>query len=193
MNAPRSSLTEVATAELERLRDAIAHGTLRTSLTRTSLVGFGVRHQLDALEAALAGHSRMACLSILDVVLSERKKRDRPSPELVWTGPEARYSTARDTAVVLRGLFESATEHVILAGYSFTHAKSVLLPLYRVMSERGVVASFFVDLEQPKHATNPPELHAEAALAAFLSDNWPFGSPFPRLYYDRRAIVPPPP
>lgn len=189
----RSSLTDVSTSALERLRAAIESRALDTPLTRASLVSFGVRHQIDALSAALSGHARLACLAILDVALSERAKHDRPAPELVWTGPEGHGATARDTAIVLRELFESAREHVILAGYSFTHAESVLAPLHETMQAHGVRATFFVDFEQPRVATVPPERHAEAALDGFLAKNWPFGPPYPALYYDRRAIVPPRP
>ncbi len=193
MTSPRSSLADVSTSALERLRDAIDGGALAMPLTRSSLVGFGVRNQLDALSAALSGHSRLACLAILDVALTERAKHSRPAPELVWTGPEGHGAVARDTAIVLRELFESAREHVILAGYSFTHAQSVLAPLHATMRAHGVRATFFVDITQPKVATEPPERHAEEALAAFLAENWPFGAPFPTLYYDKRATVPPPP
>lgn len=189
----RASLADVSTSALERLRDAIASRALDTPLTRASLVSFGVRNQLDALSAALSGHSRLACIAILDVALAERAKHDRPAPELVWTGPEGQGATARDTAIVLRELFESAREHVILAGYSFTHAKTVLAPLHATMQSRGVRATFFVDIEQPRSWRDPPERHAEEALADFLTANWPFGPPYPALYYDERAIVPPPP
>lgn len=189
----RASLADVSTSALERLRDALASRALDTPLTRSSLVSFGVRNQLDALSAALSGHSRLACLAILDVALAERAKHARPAPELVWTGPEGQGATARDTAIVLRELFESAREHVILAGYSFTHAKTVLAPLHATMKAHGVRATFFVDIAQPKVRADPPERHAEEALAGFLDANWPFGPPYPALYYDQRAIVPPPP
>lgn len=193
MTAPRSSLADVSTSALERLRDAIESGALAMPLTRSSLVGFGVRNQLDALADALSGHSRLACLAILDVALTERAKHNRPAPELVWTGPEGHGAAARDTAIVLRELFESARDHVILAGYSFRQAESVLAPLHRTMTAHAVRATFFVDITQPKVATDPPERHAEQVLAEFLRENWPFGAPYPALYYDRRAIVPPPP
>src|SRR5690606_18817588 len=133
-----ASLTDVSTSALERLRAAIESRAIDTPLTRASLVSFGVRHQIDALSAALSGHSRLACLAILDVARSERAKHDRPAPELVWTGPEGPGATARDTAIVLRELFESAREHVIVAGYRFTHAKSVLAPLHETMLAHGV-------------------------------------------------------
>lgn len=192
-NNARSSLADVSTSGLERLRAAVASETLDTPITRTSLVAFGIRHQLDALEGALGGHSRPACVAILDVALAERAKHARPEPELVWTGPEGHGATARDTAIVLRELFESAREHVILGGYTFKQAKTVLAPLHATMSEHGVRATFFVDITQPKVATDPPERHADEALADFLDENWPFGAPYPELYYDKRAIVPPPP
>ena len=193
VTSPSSSLAEVATSVLERLRAAVDARKLATPFTRDSLVAFGIRHQLDALSAALSGHSRLACLAIVDVTLAERAKHDRPAPELVWTGPEGHGATARDTAIVLRELFESARDHVILAGYSFTHAESVLAPLHATMKTHGVRASFFVDIKQPKKATVPPERHAEDALQGFMKDNWPFGPPYPALHYDKRALVPPRP
>lgn len=193
MTAPQASLVEVSTAALERIRDAVVDERLQAPLSRASLVSFGVRHQLDALTAALSGHSRLACLGLLDAVLAERQRARRPSPELVWTGPEGHHATARDTAVVLRELFEGARAHVILAGYSFTHAQSVLAPLHASMRDYGVRATFFVDVAQPKATTTPPELHAERALKAFVTDSWPFGAPLPELYCDRRALRPPPP
>ncbi|MCB9591140.1 MAG: phospholipase [Sandaracinaceae bacterium] len=186
-------MAEVATSALERLRDAIDARSLDTPVTRSSLTGFGIRNQLDALTGALQGHSRLACLAILDAALAERAKLTRPAPELVWTGPEGHGATARDTAIVLRELFESARDHVILAGYSFTHARNVLAPLHATMKTHGVRATFFVDITQPKVAADPPERHADEALADFLDENWPFGAPYPELYYDKRAIVPPPP
>ncbi len=188
-----ATLADVSTSALERLRAAIDNRSLDTPLTRSSLVSFGIRNQLDALSTALSGHSRLACLAILDVTLSERAKHNRPAPELVWTGPEGHGATARDTAIVLRELFESARAHVILGGYSFTHAKNVLAPLHATMKAHGVRATFFVNFQQPPVATDPPERHAEEALADFLDKNWPFGPPYPALYYDKRAIVPPPP
>lgn len=191
MTVRRSSLSEVATSVLERLRAALENRNLGTPITRDSLVSFGLRHQLDALSTALSGHSRLASIAVLDVTLSERATLMRPAPELVWTGPEGHGATARDTAIVLRELFKSAHDHVILAGYTFTGAKTVLAPLHHVMQTRGVRATFFIDIEQPSVATAPPERHAEEALDEFLRRNWPFGAPYPDLYYDQRAIVPP--
>ncbi|HET8933820.1 MAG TPA: DISARM system phospholipase D-like protein DrmC [Polyangiales bacterium] len=186
-------LCQVSSSSLQRIADAVRSGQLRTPLTRNELVAFGVRAQLDALLAVLEGHPRTAVLALLEAVLLERAALTRPGPELVWTGPEGQAATARDTAVVLRELFESARDVVLLGGYSFTHARNVLAPLHASMVARGVRSTFFVDVKQPAVATIPATLHADTALEKFVVDNWPFGPPYPAIYYDKRAIVPPPP
>ncbi len=191
MTDARRSLRLVSTTVLEQLRAAIASGLLKPPLDRAALVGFGVRHQLDAIEHALAGHRSAACLAVLDVALSEREGR-KPPPELVWTGPEAPAGSARDTAVVLRELFESARESVILAGYSFKYARDVLAPLRGAMRAHGVDARFFVHVPQVERGEDV-ETHAARHLGAFLAESWPFGEPRPRIYFDERALVPGPP
>jgi phosphatidylserine/phosphatidylglycerophosphate/cardiolipin synthase-like enzyme len=188
----RAGLSEVATTTLERIRFGLETRQLTTPIHHDGLAAFGVKRQLEALVGALSGHSASACAAILDAVLAERAAR-KPAPELVWTGPEGAGATARDTAVVLRELFERAESHVVLAGYTFSHARDVLAPLHAVMRDRGVEATFFVHLDQtPKHLTHP-DLYVAEHLGTFVRDNWPFGPPYPRIFYDRRALIPGPP
>lgn len=191
MSSPRASLKSVSTKVLKDLRDALATGALKPPIDRAALVGFGVRHQLDALQLALGGHKTAACISVLDVALAERADRP-PTPELVWTGPEAPAGTARDTAVVLRALFEGARESVLLAGYSFDHARDVLAPLHASMRDHGFDSFFFVDIPQIARGDHA-DAHIARHLGGFRSANWPFGEPRPRIYYDRRALQPGPP
>ena len=185
-------LAGVSTTSLERLRGGLTSGRLRAPQSRANLITFGIREQLDALAAALGGHAREACLSILDVVLAERERDTRPAPELVWTGPEDTQTTARDTAVILRDLFESARQRVILAGYSFRDPREVLGPLHRSMHAHGVQATFFIDVQQVEHRDDP-NTAIQRQLQAFIDANWPFGPPYPELYCDRRALRPGPP
>lgn len=188
-----TGVTDVGTANLERLLTGLETGRLRAPLTRSDLVAFGVGEQLDALLDALAGHSREACLSILGAVLAERTRYERPGPELVWTGPEGTTPTARDTAVVLRELFESARDRVVLAGYSFRNATAVLGPLYASMKDHGVSAVFFVQVQQVEHRVADSTGYGQAALKTFMEENWPFGPPYPEIYCDLRALEPGPP
>ena len=192
MSGQRPTLREVSTSAIESVRAAIATGQLKTPVDRASLLGCGIRHQLDALETALAGHRSAACLAILDVVLAEREVR-RPTPQLVWTGPEEPGGAARDTAVVLRELFENARESVILAGYSFDHAATVLAPLHAVMRDHSLRASFFVNIPQADRSDLVDGEHLVRHLSGFVQNNWPFGPPIPALYYDKRALTPGPP
>lgn len=187
-----ADLSQVSTSMLERLCQELVTGRLKTPVDRASLVGLGVKNQLDTLLAALSGHKSAACIAILEVARAERAQR-KPSPELVWTGPEGAASTARDTAVVLKQLFEQARTRVVLAGYSFDHARDVLEPLHRSMCEHGVEALFFVHIPQATTLREPLEQHARQELAEFRVKTWPFGPPYPRVYYDKRALVPGPP
>ncbi|MFO0711310.1 MAG: DISARM system phospholipase D-like protein DrmC [Sandaracinus sp.] len=190
---PHADLSAVSTTTLERLRDALARGQIATPLTRAGLLAFGIKHQLDALEGALSGHSTLACVSVLEVALAERRRAARPVPELVWTGPERSNATARDTAVVLRSLFESAKHQVILAGFSFEKGSSVLQPLHHAMLERGLDVRFFVHVEQVQRSDEDAGAHVAREIADFRRSAWPFGDPSPRLYYDKRALKPGPP
>lgn len=187
----RPTLKHVGTGVLAALREALASGLVRTPVDRASLVGLGIRHQAEAIEHALSGHKVAACLAILDVALAERENR-RPTPELVWTGPDVPVGTARDTAVVLRSLFEGAQERVLLAGYSFDHAEDVLAPLYGSMRSRQVDARFFIDIPQIERRA-AADAHLSRYFSKFLTESWPFGEPRPRLYYDKRALAPGPP
>jgi phosphatidylserine/phosphatidylglycerophosphate/cardiolipin synthase-like enzyme len=186
----RSDLSAVATSTLERLRDAIAAGRVKMPVTRAGLLDHGIRHQLEALEGALSGHTGLACLSVLDVVLAERRASARPAPELVWSGPERAHATARDTAVVLRALFERARRQVILAGYDFTRGSSLLEALWVAMRDRGVDARIFLHIEQAPRSLPDPKAHGNKAARNLLSQMWPFGDPRPRVFYDARALVP---
>jgi len=187
------SLADVSDSTLSRLRRGLESGGLRAPLTRTDLIAFGITHQIEALVGSLEGHSGAACLALLNAVISEREKYDRPAPELVWTGPEAASAAARDTAVVLRELFESAQQRVVLAGYSFWNAAQVLGPLHEVMTSRGVDAKFFVDIKQVNHRPKDPRAHTQDILEAWVEANWPFEAPYPAVYCDRRGLEPGPP
>jgi phosphatidylserine/phosphatidylglycerophosphate/cardiolipin synthase-like enzyme len=81
---------------------------------------------------------------------------------------------------------------VVLAGYSFDHAREVLAPLHASMRDHGVEARFFVDVPQIRFGHDAAK-HLRDTLGQFFATNWPFGDPRPRLYYDRRALRPGPP
>lgn len=184
------SLARVSTASLERLVEGLEAGLVSAPISKNGLIAFGVKGQLDAVVSVLGGHSKAASLAVLRAVLSERSHVKRPAPELVWTGPEGASAQARDTAVVLRELFEGARKRVVLAGYSFKDAENVLRPLHEVMVQYGVETHFFVDIPQPSVQPLDEEAYGHAQLSAFIAANWPFPSRPPIVYCDRRALRP---
>lgn len=187
-----ADLSEVATSTIVRLREAIEQGRLKMPVTRASLLDHGIRNQVEPLQDALSGHTALACLSVLDVILAERRAHTRQEPELVWSGPERANSTARDTAIVLRAMFERAQRQVILAGFNFTNGSSLLEPLWIGMKERGVDVRFFIHIKQTDHALGAETDYGDRAVSEAVRDMWPFGAPFPRVYYDARTLAPRP-
>lgn len=158
------NLSRVSTSDLERLRSALAGHRLSFPLSRLGLQGEGL--EVLASEApALNALGREGALAVLGAVIAERRARPHP-PELVWTGPESRWSGARDTAVVLADLFRKATATILLAGFAFDHAADVLRPLHEAL-QRGVSCRLFADAD---------------VAAEFLREHWPFGPPFPERY-----------
>lgn len=99
-------------------------------------------------------------------VISERE-RHLSWPELGWTGPDARGSLSRDTAVVVQTLFSQAQSSILMAGFRFDHGASSLAPLHEAMRDRGVSVRIYGD---------------SADAQTFIQNNWPFGFPHPTLF-----------
>jgi hypothetical protein len=184
----RASLRGVGTSTLRALREALESARIAAPITREALTALGIRHNLDELLVALGGHRSAACVAILDVTIAEREGAP-PRPSLVWSGPDASSSGARDTSVVLRELFEGARTSVILAGFSFENGSAILEPLHRGMQHHGLDVRFFIHVDQPERGVNVPE-HLAKQWVAFLEEAWPFGAPYPHVYYDVRAERP---
>src|SRR5262249_901124 len=112
-----------------------------------------------------------------------------PVLELVWTGPEARYSTTRDTSVVVSQLFASARREVIIAGFSFDDGATIFEPLHARMCEAAVEASLYTDIRRAPSEETGNLRHVDRIIETFLASNWPFGDPVPKLFYDPRTIT----
>lgn len=170
-------LLDVSLPELEHLMSSIERSSIVPPLTASKLQAAGLGDRgLDWL----AGLDRDSTLAILRAIVAERSSRPVPRLDLVWTGPEAIVSPARDTAVVVRELFDRAERSVLVAGFSFDHGADLLEPLHRAMRDRGVDARIYLHIQD------------EAGAERFLQRNWPFGPPHPRLFHDPRTIGDPP-
>jgi phosphatidylserine/phosphatidylglycerophosphate/cardiolipin synthase-like enzyme len=179
------TLADVATPDLERLRALVASRALACPLSETALSAHGLQADVTSLFAL----DRQSVLVALDLLLAERARTTRAPLELVWTGPQSTSPQTRDTAIVLAELFLRAQKRVLLAGYVFTNGAAILKPLHEAMVH-GVTTRFFLDI--PGHATTIDGIpnYVSDHVDRFVRDNWPFGSPYPKFFYDPRTASP---
>lgn len=187
MSTHPPGLTGLSVPDLERLSQAIEAGGLGTHVNAPALARLKLHH--EALRSYV-GLDWSTVHWMIRAVLEERARPPATRVSLVWTGPETRASAARDTAVVVRELFEGARWHVLVAGYSFEKGEAILAPLYEAMRDRGVRAEMFVHLPEASAVPVDPEWYLKAQAAAWRTGHWPFGEPAPTLYVDPRAAVP---
>ena len=179
-------LSDVSTENLELLVDEVESGDVSVPLTIPGLLSKGLScltQHIGVLESFDQGGLVVLCRSIL----AERAHRIPPA-ELVWTGPEGAKGAARSTEVVFRDLLRSARKSVWMAGYAVDHGADLFAPLYEVMKEHGVKAKFLLNIEGgAKHSA---DIHGEARyrINEFVGENWPFGEPMPKFYYDPRTL-----
>ena len=127
-------------------------------------------------------------LALLAVIIAERTLQPVPRVHLVWTGPEAQRARARDTAVVLRELFDSANASVLIAGYAFDHGRELFAPLHAAMASRGVTVRAFVNIERHRDDPEDPDACVRQFAATFFRDHWPWPTPRPELFFDPRTV-----
>jgi phosphatidylserine/phosphatidylglycerophosphate/cardiolipin synthase-like enzyme len=181
------SLADVATVDLERLLRAITDRSLSFPLGRASLAARGLSDLAEPLGPLLACPADVASF-VIDAILAERRRYQRPPAELVWTGPEVVGGIGRSTAVVVGQLFAQAERDVVICGYAFDRGEDIFEPLHRTMCDRDVSVTIFVDMDRVTHPGLELERHVRRFVMRFLSNNWPFGPPYPTLYYDPRTV-----
>ena len=186
-------LSRVSLDDLEALEHAIDRGTLAAPVHDVSLRAAGLGAHVADIVAALGGVDRVGALAAIRAVLAEREHRVPPKLDLVWTGPEARLSTSRDTAIVVRQLFERARRNVVVGGFRFDHGEELFAPLHAVMRDHGVQATFFVDIATRAASAAGAHSHATDFIDRFFWKHWRFGDPKPEVYYDPRTAAPGPP
>jgi phosphatidylserine/phosphatidylglycerophosphate/cardiolipin synthase-like enzyme len=181
-------LTALTTSELRGLRDRIASGSIGVPLTSAGLQAAGLGGK-PWIADHLAGRDRATTTAALDLVLAERTHGPHPSLDLVWTGPEAASSTARDTWVVMREMFAQAKDRVVIAGYAFDSGGALFGPLHEAMIAHQVRVHMFLNIPRAPRGTDPAK-HARAFVQQVLIDNWPWQDKYPEFYYDPRTVEP---
>jgi len=127
---------------------------------------------------------------LLDLLVAERRRPPRVEDmiDLVSTGPEAGELASRDTSVVVRELFSSAREHVLVVGFAVYNGREVFAALARRMEEPpDLHVTMCLDVQRPQGDTSSPSEVVARFATRFRAREWP-GKRLPAVYYDPRSL-----
>jgi len=127
---------------------------------------------------------------MLDVIAESRATRPemRDPVELVWTGPERPGIANRDTSVVVRELFSTAEESVLIAGYAVYQGRDV----FRALAERmdfmtELKVRMFLNVQRRRGDTTAESEILREFAHRFRTTDWP-GQRLPDVFYDPRSL-----
>ncbi len=186
-----NELLRLPDADLRNIAAALRSGRLGVPYSGISLqrivssrVSDTIAHELQAI--AHEGFSSNQIAHIIEIVLSDRLQRRTTEEviQLVTTGPEAGATANRDTSVVVRELFASAEESVLLAGYAVYKGHRVFRALADRMQERpDLIVRLFLDVRRAHGDTSSTAEVVRAFGERFRRLDWPQDRPFPEVYY----------
>lgn len=188
-------LRSLSRAHLVALGEALCHGRLsppfsRVALGRLTPPGLveGVAGELVNLsaEGMASPHIGRMLLLLAEERASAQGRSDRV--ELVWTGPEVGPTASRDTAVVVRELFDRAERSVLLAGFAIYDGRHIFNRLaVRMDQNANLEVKMFLNVSRvPGDVRSEADIVREFA-SRFAENHWP-GRRFPELHYDPRAL-----
>jgi hypothetical protein len=146
------------------------------------MTGMGVAPAHIAYTLNLLAAERTASQQICDRV------------ELVWTGQEVIGSESRDTAVVVRELFSTARQSVLISSFAIDRGEKVRV-LFAGLASRmdanpSLQVRMFSNVQRP-HGSNESESALLKKFAdTFRRDIWA-GNRLPEVFYDPRSLVSP--
>lgn len=184
-------LSRLSKGALDQLVHGLESG--RLDVAPASTVGWSPSSDAPLVSEALShlaalGLDRKQAASVVRLVLRERAVAGADRVSAVWTGPEGVTAQTRDTAVVVRELFEAAKERVLVSSYVLYQTAQLFEPLARAMKTNPLLeVKLFVTVlrESGDHRDS------DRVVAAFAEDfrkTWP-GSRLPAVYHDPRSLA----
>ncbi|MGO9463929.1 MAG: DISARM system phospholipase D-like protein DrmC [Isosphaeraceae bacterium] len=190
-----STLCSLTTEDLAQLAGALRSGRLTSPFNSLLLrryvsesVAGPVAAELHQLTSeGMEPQHLAACLELLCT-----DRRQRPVAEdlidLVWTGPEAPGIVNRDTSVVVREMFHSARESVLVAGYAVYQGQVVFKELADGMDQNPALrVEMYLDIQRQPHDGSSPSELVRLFAERFVRKEWP-GRRLPKVYYDPRSL-----
>lgn len=192
MSGPFATL---APGVLRSLADALESGSLRPPFNELSVRRFVPGDDRHAIVVELARLDNMSPAHLaywFRVLASERDEGRRKSErvELVWTGPDLPGSASRDTGVVVRELFATATKSVLVAGYAIWDGKHVFETLAtRMDANADLAVRMFLNIGRDEGDHRSDSEIVRTFGERFAKHDWS-GKRFPEVFYDPRALSP---
>ena len=181
---------------LHTLAGALQSGRLSAPFTPAALQRYcptdGASATAGQLQRLVDGGLQLEHLALmLEAVAQERTAHVVASDavDLVWSGPEAAETINRDTGVVVRELFASARQSVLVAGFAIHQGQEVFQVLAEHMEALPQLqVQMFLDVQRHyTDTTMDSEILARFAQR-FKTREWP-GSRLPQIFYDPRSLV----
>jgi phosphatidylserine/phosphatidylglycerophosphate/cardiolipin synthase-like enzyme len=190
-----SVVRTLSRANLVALGEALSHGRLSPPFTGVSLRRLispplvdGLASELQQLvgEGMRAAHIGWMLLQLAEEREAVQDTADRI--ELVWTGPEVGPVASRDTAVVVRELFNRAKHSVLVAGFAVYKGRKVFDRLAANMAHNpDLKARMFLNVTRSHDDTRTEAEIVEEFRHRFIANHWT-DVRIPDLYYDPRAL-----
>lgn len=189
-------LHQLSEHDLRSLSNALRSGRIGPPFSTAALSRFipsslGSVASADLKSLADSGFSAAQIATTLDLLIADRATRPVPEEtiELVTSGPESASTANRDTAVVVRELFASAKESVLVAGYAVYQGQSVFKALADQMDALPhLKVQMFLDIQRPHSDTTESSVLVSRFAHRFKTKQWPVGSRLPEVYYDPRSL-----
>lgn len=190
LSLSRPALNDLATAlEMERLSFPV-HPFSLASYVPQNLVPV-IAAELNQLRQQGMTSSHMAYM--LKLLAQERMAahQKQEQVDLVWTGPEVPGTESRDTAVVVRTLFGSARQSVLIASYAIdqgTKGHQLFQPLAdRMDANPQLSVRMFLNIKRPYTSKIPTQTLLREFSENFRKNVWA-GQRLPEVFHDPRSL-----
>jgi phosphatidylserine/phosphatidylglycerophosphate/cardiolipin synthase-like enzyme len=193
----KSALCQLTSDDLSRLAGAIRSGRIAPPFSSLLLrrylpEGVAALVATELQQRVAQGMEPPHLADCLDLLCQDRSQRPMAEDliDLVWTGPEAPGIVNRDTSVVVREMFQSAKETVLVAGFAVYQGQVIFKELAERMDQDPQLSvQMFLDIQRPHDDNSAPLELVRRFAARFIGQEWP-GSRVPRLFYDPRSLEP---
>ena len=182
-----------AARDLRSIASAIRDGRLSVQPGALALRSFcqpdlaerlaGILGQMQASASTLAGW--------MELLAGERDRVAvaRGAIDLVWTGPEVEGMHNRETGAVVRELFGSAKQSVLVVGYAIHQGKEVFEGLAASLDrDPNLEVRMVVDIQRAWRDTTVDHDLVARFSHEFRREQWP-GVTLPTVFYDPRSLA----